>query len=138
MVRTYKPDPRGKKYKKHSKETIGKALADHDKGMSFRKCSRKYGIPTAVLCRRYKYPDMKTQGGQTALSKEVEQYMAERIAVCSTWGYPLDCLDVWYFVKGYLDKRGESIKCFKNNMPSKEWVNSFVKRNSTLLSHHMC
>ena len=41
-------------------------------------------------------------------------------------------------MKGYLNKRGESIKCFKNNMPSKEWVNSFVKRNSTLLSHRMC
>ena len=48
--------------------------------MSFGKCSRKCGIPIAVLCRRYKYPDMKTQGGQTALAKEVEQYMAERIA----------------------------------------------------------
>ena len=138
MVRTYKPDLRGKKYKKHSKETIGKALTDHDKGMSFRKCSRKYGIPIAVLCRRYKYPDMKTQGGQTVLAKEVEQYMAERIAVCSICGYPLDWLGVRCFVNGYLDKQGESIKCFKNNLPSKEWVNSFDKRNSTLLSHRMC
>ena len=67
-----------------------------------------------------------------------KQYMAERIAVCSTWGYPLVCLDVRCFVKGYLDKQGESIKYFKNNMRSKEWVNSFVKRNSTLLSHRMC
>jgi len=98
----------------------------------------KYGIPIAVLCRRYKYLDMKSQGSQTALVKEVEQYIAERKAVCSTWGYPLDCFGVRCFVKGYLDKRGESIKCFKNNMPSKEWVNFFVKRNSTLLSHRMC
>ena len=87
---------------------------------------------------KVQYPDMKTRGGQTALAKEVEQYMAERITVCSTWGYPLDCLGVRYFVKGYLDKQGESIKCFKNNMPSKEWVNSFVKQNSTLFSHRMC
>ena len=79
-----------------------------------------------------------TKGGQAALAKEVEHYIAKRIAVCSTWGYPLDCLDVRYFMKGYLDKQGESIKCFKNNMPSKERVNSFVKRNSTLLSHSMC
>jgi len=37
----YKLDPKRKIYKKYSKETIGKALADHDKGtgMSFQKCS---------------------------------------------------------------------------------------------------
>ena len=40
---------------------------------------------------------MKTQGGQTALSKELEKYMAERIAVCAMWSYPLDNFDVRYF-----------------------------------------
>ena len=90
------------------------------------------------MCRRYKNPNMKTQGGQTALSNKLEKYMAERIAVCAMWGYPLDNFDVRYFVKGYLDKRGIAINCFKNNMPSKEWVESCVKRNSDLLSNRIC
>ena len=43
MDRNYKPNPRGKTYVKYSSETIKKALEDHEKGMSFRNCSRKYG-----------------------------------------------------------------------------------------------
>ena len=138
MVRNYKPNPRGKTYVKHSSETIKKALADHEKEMSFRNYFRKHNVLIAVLCRRYMNPNMKTQGHQTALSKELEKYMAERIAVFAMWGYPLDIFDIRYFVKGYLDKRGIAINCFKNNTPSKEWVESFVKRNSNILSHHIC
>ena len=65
MARTYKPDPRGKKYVKHTPEAINSALADHRRGMSFQACSRKQGIPTAVLCRRARNPHIKPQGGQT-------------------------------------------------------------------------
>ena len=62
MPRTYKPDPRGKKYVKHTPEAINSALADHRRGMSFRACSRKHGIPIAVLCRRARNPHMKPKG----------------------------------------------------------------------------
>ena len=138
MVRNYKPNPRAKTYVKHSSETIKKALVDHEKGMSFWNSSRKHAVPIAVMCRRYQNPNMKTHAGQTAPSKELEKYMAEKIAVCAMWGYPLDNFDVRYFVKGDLDKRGIGINCFKNNMLSKEWVESFVKANSDLLSHRIC
>ena len=69
MARTYKPNHRGKKYAKHTPEAINSALADHCRGMSFRACARKHGIPIAVLCRRARNPSMKNQGGQTALRK---------------------------------------------------------------------
>ena len=39
MARTQKPDPRGKKYVKHTPEAINSALADHRRGMSFWACS---------------------------------------------------------------------------------------------------
>ena len=81
MPRTYKPDPRGKKYAKHTPEAINRALADHRRGMSFRACSRKHGIPTAVLCRRVHNPRMKSQGGQTVLSKDIEEFMAKELQV---------------------------------------------------------
>ena len=93
---------------KHTPEAISQALADHRRGMSFCSCSKKYGIPIAVLCRRAKTPNMKTQGGQTALDRELEMYMA-RIATCAVWGFPLDNLDIRFLVKRYLDRRGVSI-----------------------------
>ena len=71
MGRKYKPNLRGKKYVKHTREAINSALADHRRGMSFRPCSRKQGISIAVLCRRACNPRIKTQGGQTALSKDI-------------------------------------------------------------------
>ena len=132
MPRTYKPDPRGKTYKKHTPEAINQALADHGRGMSFRSCSKKYGIPIAVLCRRAKTPNMKTQGGQTALDLELESYMARRVATCASWGFPLDHMDIRFLVKGYLDRRGVSIRRFQANLPSKHWVNSFVEETVTL------
>ena len=138
MPRTYKPDPRGKKYVKHTPEAINSALADHRRGMSFRACSRKHGIPIAVLCRRARNPHMKPQGGQTVLSKGTEKFMAKRVASCATLGFPLDSTDIRYLVKGYLDKRGLVMSKFKNNMPSKDWVNSFVGRNQEIFSLRIC
>ena len=44
-----------------------------------------------------KNPDNESQGGHLAVTQEVEHYMAERIAVCTSWGYPLDNLDARYF-----------------------------------------
>ena len=107
--------------------------------MSFWACSRKHGISIAVLCRRARNPRMKTQGGQTALSKDIEEFTASIIATCSAWGFPLDNTDVRYLVKGYRDKRGLTIsRRFKNNMPSKDWVDTFVKRNEETISHRVC
>ena len=64
--------------------------------------------------------------------------MTSRIATCSAWGFLLDNTDVRYLVKEYLDKRGLTISRFKNNMPSKDWVDAFVKRNKETISHRVC
>ena len=110
MPRSYKPDPGGKRYTKHTPEAISEALANHRRGMSFPSCSKKYGIPIAILCRRAKTPNMKTDGGKIALDLELEIYMARRIATCASWGFPLDNSDTSFLVKGYLDRRGVSIR----------------------------
>ena len=106
--------------------------------MSFRACSKKQGISTAVLSRRAHNPHMKPHGGQTVLSKDAEKFMTKRVARCATLGYPLDSSDVPYLVKGYLDKRGLVMSRYKNNMRTKHWVNSFVRKNQEIISHRIC
>ena len=64
--------------------------------------------------------------------------MAKRVASCATLDFPLDSTDIRYLVKGYLDKRGLVMSKFKNNMPSKDWVNSFVGRNQEIISLRIC
>ena len=138
MARTNKPDPRGKKYAKHTPEAINSALGDYRRGMSFRASSRKHGILIVVLCWRARNQHMKPQGGQTVLSKDTEKFIAKRVASCVTLGFSLDSTDVRYLVKGYLVKRGLVMSRFKNNMPSKDWVDSSVRRNQEIISHIIC
>ena len=63
--------------------------------------------------------------------------MARRVATCASWGFPLDHMDIRFLVKGYLDKRGVSIRRFQVNLPSKDWVNSFVRRNCDIVAHRI-
>ena len=44
------------------------------------------------------------------------------------WGFPLSGQDLCYFVKAYLDKKGEPTR-FKNNLPTYKWVHSFLRRH---------
>ena len=41
-------------------------------------------------------------------------------------------------VKAHLDRRGIQHKCFKNNMPGRVSVDSFLKQNKHLLARRMC
>uniref|UniRef100_A0A2A4JC07 Uncharacterized protein n=1 Tax=Heliothis virescens TaxID=7102 RepID=A0A2A4JC07_HELVI len=40
---------------------------------------------------------MRSPGGQTALTKETEDYIVLNLNTCAEWGYPLDPLDVAFF-----------------------------------------
>ena len=50
----------------------------------------------------------------------------------SAFGFPVDILDLRCIVKGYADKKGLTIRQFKNNLPGKDWVASFLKRHKDL------
>jgi len=41
-------------------------------------------------------------------------------------------------VKIYLQKSGRTVARFKNNMPSCDWVRSFLKRHGDSISHRVC
>lgn len=138
MPRNYKPDPRGKQYKKHSEEDMKKAIAKIRSGLSIREAARQSGIPNSVLRRHYKIPGTLPQGGPTALSIEEENVIVERLLLCSKWGYPMDRFTFRLFVKSYLDCRGKKVKQFKDNTPGNEFVTSFLKRHKNKLAERMC
>lgn len=94
MPRTYQRTVRKKPLAKYTDDQINSALEGKTSGMSYRDCSKKYGIPVTVLHRHNKFKElnpgknMKPQGGQTILSKNVEQLIVESLMTCSLWGYP--------------------------------------------------
>jgi len=49
------------------------------------------------------------------------------------WGYHFDKEDVKSITKSYLDRAGNQLKPFKNNMPGDVWCTNFVERHSEVL-----
>ena len=138
MPRNYKPQPGAKRYKKHGEEVMKKALEAIDKGVPYRKVEERFNIPRSVLQRHYTSKDIKPHGGQVALGAQFEKHLVNRLVLCAEWGYPMDTFDLRCIVKAHLDRRGVNHKCFKNNMPGKDWATSFLKRHKEYLAHRMC
>ncbi|KAF0730482.1 DDE-1 domain-containing protein [Aphis craccivora] len=82
--------------------------------------------------------NIKPQGGQTILSKNVEQLIVESLITCSSWGYPLTTLDLRTIVKSYLDTKGTNIKKFKYNMRGIDFAMCFLRRHRDTLSQRLC
>ena len=73
MTRIYKPiNPRGKIHQKYTPEAIEEALRTTNEECPFARAKKKHEIPIKMLCRRAKNPNIKSQGGQTALNEEIE------------------------------------------------------------------
>lgn len=139
MPRVYCPKPEGKRYKKTDLEKVTKAKGDVVSGkLSIRKAAKMYNIPYTVLNRHIKNPNVKHQGGQLSLSFEEEEMLVERIKICAEWGYPIDLFDLRCLVKAYLDRRGITINKFRNNLPGKDFAESFMKRHRDEISLRLC
>ncbi|CAB3224853.1 unnamed protein product [Arctia plantaginis] len=80
---------------------------------------------------------MKSQGGQTVLSKETEEEFIKYINICADWGYFLEAYDLRVLVKVYLDELGVNEKRFNNNMPGPDFVSSFMKRHKDAISQRL-
>lgn len=137
MPRNYKPDPRGKKYIKYDFNLIQQAVNEYSESNgSLDTISKKYNIHRSVLYRHCT-KNMKSQGGQTVLSKETEEEFIKYINICADWGYPLEAYDLRVLVKVYLDKLGVNEKRFNNNMPGPDFVSSFMKRHKDAISQRL-
>ena len=126
-------------YKKHDPKTIEKAISDIQNGLSLRKSAEKHGLHYSVLYRHLKRgPNLKKHGGQTALSLEEEQLFVDRLKICGEWGCPIDTTTLRLLVKDFLDRRGKEVKRFKDNLPGRDFVESFIKRHKEQLAVRMC
>lgn len=138
MPRIYKCAAVGKKYNQYSSDLLKLAIEELRNGLSYRKCSKKYSIPTTVLHRHSKNHQVKKKGGQTSLSEDEEAVLVDRLTICSDWGYPLDSLTLRLLVKDFLERQGKRVPKFKDNIPGRDWVYCFLGRHKESLSSRMC
>ena len=110
-----------------SPDILTKAATAIQEGVSYRDVEKQLGVPKSTIHRRIKKLNVKTMGGQTALSREEEQIFVDHLIVVSQWGFPFSKLDLRLLVKGYLEKSSRIVKSFKNNMPGDNWAQNFLK-----------
>lgn len=80
---------------------------------------------------------IKKKGGQPVLTEE-EKTVVSRLQICGDWGFPLDMITLRLLVKDFLDRKGKSVKKFKDNLPGRDFVYSFLNRHRKNLSSRMC
>ncbi|KAI5709838.1 hypothetical protein M8J75_003632 [Diaphorina citri] len=139
MPRNYKTPAGSVQYKKQDPGLIEKAVEyQKETGKPFRQVAQKFGINYSVLYRHIKKKNVRKIGGQTVLTSAEESLIATNLAKCAEWGYPLDLFDLRLIVKSYLDRGGQVVKRFKNNMPGRDFALSFMKRHEKDLASRLC
>ncbi|XP_063218661.1 uncharacterized protein LOC134528923 [Bacillus rossius redtenbacheri] len=135
MVRHYVRKRGSRQYKNYSEKNLEKALNEvRAKKISVRAAAEKYGIHRNTLSGKIHGKHPNASGGQTTFSSDEEGLFAKYIIAMSTYGFPLTAFDLQMTVKNYLDKCGRHVKKFKNNVPGRDWVESFLKRHKQDLS----
>lgn len=72
------------------------------------------------------------------MSFEEEKLFVDRLKICSERGYPIDSTTLRLLVKDFLDRRGKEVKRFKDNLPGRDFVESFMRRHKDQLAVRMC
>ncbi|KAJ8732805.1 hypothetical protein PYW07_015404 [Mythimna separata] len=118
MPRIYKKKLGTREYRNYSEATVNEALSQVVDGkLSIRGASEQYNIPYGAIYNRYKGTHMRKPGAQTVISESEEKAILKSAAKCSDWGYPLTLLDLIFFAKAFLDKKGRVVTKFENNLP---------------------
>ncbi|KAE8743717.1 hypothetical protein FOCC_FOCC009668 [Frankliniella occidentalis] len=97
--------------------------------------AEQFGVPKTTLHRRLQQENPKNVqlvGRPRSLRSEEEAVLVDSLLICSEWGFPLTCLDIQNCVQQYLNETKKVDSRFKENRPSRDWVNEFLKRHPVL------
>ena len=81
-------------------------------------------VPYGTIRNKINNFHPKTSGGQTAL------HILNLLDLLTDWKVLFNGFSVWCLVKAYLDKKCDTVSCFKENMPGNDWLHGFVKRHN--------
>lgn len=134
MPRIYKREPGCRRYCDYTTEKLNSCLdAIRTKEMSQRQAAEFFDIPRRTIINKLKTaPNPRKPGYQQIFSEDEEGMFKKCLIGCCDFGFPLTTFDLRMIVKSYLNKTGRTVKRFKNNVPGKEWVLSFLKRHPDL------
>jgi hypothetical protein len=133
MTRKYKSKLGSRTYAAYSVEKLQEALtAIRNKTLTQRQAAVRYNIPRSTLKYKLKGKHFGHPGGPTIFSASEEETFKAYVMTTSSYGFPVDTFDLRCIVKAYADKKGLKIRQFNNNMPGKDWADSFLRRHRDL------
>ncbi|KAJ8946595.1 hypothetical protein NQ314_008850 [Rhamnusium bicolor] len=90
--------------------------------------AQTYGISPTTIARKLLGRNMQPVGHPKVLSSQEEASIAETLGVVANWGFPLTRLDMRTVIAKYLEKQGERVAVFKNNIREPSERKTFTKR----------
>ena len=96
--------------------------------------AKQFGVSKSTLHDYVSKIHVKKPGSQTVLTEDEEKVLVSRVITMGKWGFSLDAMDLRMLVKSYLDRRGVTVKKFKNNVPGTDWATSFIRRHKQQLT----
>ncbi|XP_072392346.1 uncharacterized protein [Diabrotica undecimpunctata] len=138
MVRTQKRILGSRKYRNFSEEQLHKAVEAVRSGISLRKAENKFGIPRCSINRAINGKNTGKVGRPFVLNEVDQNALVMCLCSAGDWGFPLTLYDIRLLVKAFLDRSGRNEHRFKNNMPGRDFVTSFLKHHQNTLSNKMC
>ena len=122
---------KGKKV--HKRRFGGCTTGNQRKKISIRKAHKKYNIDKSLLSRRSRGIEKKVPGRKTALSKEIEEDLADKLKVLAKWGFALSRKEILSTVQDFVQENELKITVFRDGKPGKDWFVGFCKRNKLSL-----
>jgi transposase-like protein len=119
-----------KKYRNYSQESLGQALDDiKNNGKSIYAAAREYSIPSATLFKKLKNVELKKTGRSPILSAEIENQLADWLISYAEIGDPKTFEELLSAASDLAQLSPDEQKHFKNEIPSRTWLNGFLRRN---------
>ncbi|KAJ2945182.1 hypothetical protein O0L34_g9252 [Tuta absoluta] len=97
-----------------------------------RDASELYQIPRSTIKNKLAQKFQGKPGRPPIFSENEEQCFVAHITALSEFGFPLTDFDLKMIIRDYLTSQGRVVEQFKNNVPGKDWVNSFFLRHAVL------
>ena len=90
-------------------------------GQSQRYVCTQLGLVWSTLQNSLKQKHMQKPGRPTVSSDKEELAIAEHLLATAKWSFPFDSMNIMMLVKNYLNKLGQNVEQFKNNVPGPEY-----------------
>lgn len=94
-----------------------------------REAAKNYNIHRRTLNYKHKNCHTIRPGKPLIFVNEEEKAFVSCIIAMSNFGFPLNQQDITYIVRDHLRKVGKVVAIFRDNVPGKDWVRSFVARH---------